>query len=181
MFWTHQRIMRATLDSAGIASATVVFMIRSELADELKVSPSVVRKWLTVYASLTGRTITSRLDQQTADDMRRARLLTLDHPGMTFREALERTLGLYNEPVPPASVEKLTVRLDRLDVGLSGLVERQGAMEAGHTELLQTLGAIREDLQELLGRPRGPGRALFPGAVGHGAEGPAAGEPGRSG
>ncbi|CAM4045619.1 hypothetical protein [Deinococcus marmoris] len=68
-------------------------MIRSELADELKTTPSTVHKWLAIHAQLTGRTTETRLDSQTVDDMQRARRLTLGQSNMTFRAALERVLG----------------------------------------------------------------------------------------
>ncbi|GGL73109.1 hypothetical protein GCM10010840_08930 [Deinococcus aerolatus] len=125
-------------------------MIRSELADELGVNSSTVQKWLDVYAQLTERTIERRLDDQTINDMQRARTLMLEHPGMIFREALERALDLFVEPVPPASVKRLMGRLDGLESTLAGIEERQMVLQNHLQALADHLKMISEDLRTLL-------------------------------
>lgn len=125
-------------------------MIRSELADELGVNSSTVQKWLDVYAQLTERTIERRLDDQTINDMQRARTLMLEHPGMIFREALERVLDLFVEPVPPASVKRLMGRLDGLESTLAGVEDRQMVLQDHLQALADHLKVISEDLRTLL-------------------------------
>ncbi|CAM3926989.1 hypothetical protein [Deinococcus marmoris] len=125
-------------------------MIRSELADELGVNSSTVQKWLSTYSQLTERTIERRLDDQTINDMQRARTLMRDRPGMPFREALERALDLFVEPVPPASVERLMGRLDDLENTLAGIEDRQMVLQDHLQALADHLKAISDDLHSLL-------------------------------
>lgn len=134
-------------------------MIRSELADDLGVTPSVVRKWLLTYSSLTGQPLETRLDEQTVSDMQRARELTREQPGMTFREALERVLGQYTEPVPAASVLQLLDRLDKLDNTLARAEERQSELQANQKAMTDKLEAIATYLRKLLPRMAQRGEA----------------------
>ncbi|QLG12180.1 hypothetical protein HLB42_16370 [Deinococcus sp. D7000] len=122
-------------------------MIRSELAEILGVNPSVVSKWLLTYSGLTGRTIETRLDSQTVTDMQRARELALEQPGMKFREALERVLGQYTEPVPPASVVALMGRLETLDAALARLKDGQDELQASQGMMAEQLEAMAEQVQ----------------------------------
>lgn len=125
-------------------------MLQSELAEEMNSTPSVVRKWLTIYSQLTERPVGRRLDAQTISDMLRARALTQERPSMAFREALERTLGQYTEAIPPASVTQLMGQLDRLEAHQRELQTNQEAMAS-------KLEAIADYLRKMLSRRSGTG------------------------
>lgn len=132
-------------------------MIRSELADEFGVPPSSVSKWLQIYSGLTGRPIETRLDSQTVADMQRARELTQEQPGMKFREALERVLGQYTEPLPPASVRELMDRLETLDQALARVEQRQGELRANQGAMNVKLEAIAKYLRNYFSQQVGAG------------------------
>ncbi|MBB5364853.1 hypothetical protein [Deinococcus humi] len=122
-------------------------MIRSELAEILGVNPSVVRKWLLTYSDLTGQTIETRLDSQTVTDMQSARALALAQPGMAFREALERVLGTYTAPVPPASVVELMGRLETLDTALARVEDGQDELQASQGTMAEQLERMAEQVE----------------------------------
>lgn len=125
-------------------------MIQSELADELGVTPSTVRKWILIHAQLTGHPVERRLDAFTVATMQRAHALVQERPGMPFREALERVLGQYTEPVPPESVRELMGRLDALDQALTRLEDRQATLQANQESMQEQLEAIASYLKKVV-------------------------------
>ena len=89
--------------------------------------------------------------------MQRAHELKVEQPGMPFREALERVLGQYTEPVPPASVIELMGRLETLDQALARVEQRQGELQANQEAMADRLEAIADYLRKLVARRSGTG------------------------
>lgn len=96
-------------------------MLPSELADELKTTPSAISKQLKVYFKETGRTRESRLDDTTVQDMRTIHDFLQDGKAQSFRQALHKLLGLVAEPVPADSAQLLNERMEALEEGIRSL------------------------------------------------------------
>lgn len=113
-------------------------MLRSELAREFEIDPSVVTKRLKLYASLAGIEEPRRyLNDQIQDHMRKVNELLKNQTGMSTREAIQRVLGQFTEALPPAIALSIDQRLTSLEEG-------QGRLEDMVTELVWHIREAQE-------------------------------------
>jgi hypothetical protein len=90
-------------------------MLASELAEELKIDPSVMSKRLGVYFQETGQEKTRILSEQAANHLRSAHELLTTSRSHNFKTAVQMVIGTFTEPVPPESVRLLERRLENLE------------------------------------------------------------------
>lgn len=113
-------------------------MLKSELARELGIEPSVMSKRLKLYVGLAGIGEPGRyLDDKIVRDMEEVHKLLQDEPAMSTREAVQRVLGQFIEAVPPAIALSIDQRLTALEEG-------QGRLDAMVTEMLTYMRQTRE-------------------------------------
>lgn len=90
-------------------------MIRSELALELDIEPSVLSKDLKKYERTMGKEVGRHLDDEAISHIRQARQFMRDRRAATFEHALGLVLGTHRDPLPSETVVQLFYRLEQLE------------------------------------------------------------------
>lgn len=110
-------------------------MLKSELARELGIDPSVMTKRYRQYCQIADIDETERyLDSQTVDDLRAASEMVRDGSARNWPEAVRRRLGQHVDPVPSSSVAEIIQRLSGLEASVRLLGEQLGRIESGLRE-----------------------------------------------
>jgi len=90
-------------------------MLASELAQELKIDPSVMSKRLSVYFQECGEEKSRILSEQAVQHLRQAHELLISKKALNFTTAVQMVIGTYTEPLPSAVVRRLESRLAHIE------------------------------------------------------------------
>ncbi|MFW8627639.1 hypothetical protein [Deinococcus sp. ME38] len=99
-------------------------MLKSELARELNLDASVMSKKCKDYFAAAGKSDERHLSSETVKDLREAAALVESNAARTWREAIDRVLGQYTEPVPSESAREIIQRLDQLETSVTKISEQ---------------------------------------------------------
>lgn len=131
-------------------------MLKSELARELKVDPSVMSKKCRDYFAATKKPDQRHLDDETIQHLRAAHQLFESHAARTWTEAIERVLGTYVEPIPGKSAQEIVQRLDQLEASLTKIGEEVAWIATYLRERSERQGSPKSTSQAFVGTPPEP-------------------------
>lgn len=129
-------------------------MLKSELAREIGIDPSVMTKRHREYCRLADIDENERyLDANTVADLRAASEMVSNGTARNWPEAVRRRLGQHVDPVPPSSVAEIIQRLSALETNVRLIAEQLGRIESSLRDRPQ---------QTMMSRPVGPTPAPMP-------------------
>ncbi|WP_412030477.1 hypothetical protein [Deinococcus yunweiensis] len=99
-------------------------MLKSELARQVGIDPSVLSKRLAHYRAETHKHDQQYLDDETIRQFREANDLLTSGQARTWKDAVLMVLGRYAEPVPSEGVIFLVQKLDAMQSSLDTMARQ---------------------------------------------------------